>query len=180
MNLPYTTRLNRRAKHLRITIYPPDKIVVTLPRPTSDAVIEKFLYEKQAWIEKQIAYFKNRKVAAMPYDDKKSFRAYKDAALELVTKKVETFNKLYGFSVTGIKIRNTKTQWGSCSRQGVLSFNYRIVFLTERLRDYLIVHEICHLREFNHSPRFWALVELAIPDYKAIRKQLRQEGFTLH
>ncbi|NBS67881.1 M48 family peptidase [bacterium] len=66
-----------------------------------------------------------------------------------------------------------RTRWGSCSKRGNLNFNYRILFLPPHLADYLIVHELCHLKEFNHSPRFWALVAQGCPNYHACKKELR-------
>ena len=71
-----------------------------------------------------------------------------------------------------LAIRNTRSRWGSCSSKGGLNFNYRIIFLPPHLADYLIVHELCHLREMNHSGQFWSLVRQAIPDYIKCRAEL--------
>jgi predicted metal-dependent hydrolase len=100
----------------------------------------------------------------------------KPAAQALVRQKIAQFNAnaAYGFEFRAVTIRNQKTRWGSCSRRGNLSFNWRILLLDSRAQDYLIVHEICHLAEFNHSPRFWALVARTVPDYAAIRRAMKQ------
>jgi len=96
----------------------------------------------------------------------------------LVKDKIEVFNKIYGLiPLNRIAIRNTKSRWGSCSTKGNLNFNYRIVFLPPKLADYLIVHELCHLKEFNHSKRFWDLVARAVPDYKKLQKELKKIKF---
>ena len=97
----------------------------------------------------------------------------KPAAAALVQQKVAQLNAAYGFQFRAISIRNQKTRWGSCSRRGNLSFNWRILLLDEPAQEYLIVHELCHLAEFNHSPRFWALVARTVPDYRAIRRVMR-------
>jgi len=72
-----------------------------------------------------------------------------------------------------VSIRNQKTRWGSCSRQKNLSFSYRLFLLPPRFCDYVIVHELCHLKEMNHSPKFWALVARTFPDYKKLRREMK-------
>ena len=99
---------------------------------------------------------------------------HKHAALLLAQKKVAEWNAFYGFRVGKISVKNQKTRWGSCSRKGNLNFNYKILFLPEPLADYLVVHELCHLGEFNHSHKFWNLVAQTLPDYKARRVALKK------
>lgn len=91
----------------------------------------------------------------------------------IVVQKVGYFNQYYNFEYKRIFIKNQKTRWGSCSSKGNLNFNYRITILPPELQDYLIVHELCHLKEMNHGANFWKLVEEQIPNYKALNKQLR-------
>jgi predicted metal-dependent hydrolase len=93
--------------------------------------------------------------------------------------RVEELNKPYGFVYGKIAIRNQKTRWGSCSRRGNLNFNYRVGLLPQKLMDYVIVHELCHLGEFNHSYKFWDLVAKTVPEYKAIRQELKRIGLGL-
>ena len=99
---------------------------------------------------------------------------YKEFARRLVNERIEYFNSVYGFKVGRVAIRNQKTRWGSCSKRGNLNFNYKIVLLPSHLADYIIVHEICHLGEFNHSKRFWSLVAKTVPDYLKVRKELKK------
>ena len=95
-----------------------------------------------------------------------NYEQHKEAARALVHRKLEQFNRHYGFTYHRVAIRDQKSRWGSCSKKGNLNFNYRLLFLPEPLVDAVIVHELCHLREFNHGPRFWMLVAEMIPDHK--------------
>lgn len=99
------------------------------------------------------------------------------AARQLVESRLPELNKTYGFRYARVSIRSQRARWGSASSRGNLSFNYRIVYLPLELQDLIIAHELCHLREMNHSPAFWALVEKAVPDYKRLRRELRRYRF---
>jgi predicted metal-dependent hydrolase len=106
--------------------------------------------------------------------NRRQYLAVKEDARRLVRERIAHFNGGYGFAVGKVFIKNHKSRWGSCSQKGNLNFNYKIALLPPELADYIVVHELCHLREFNHSPRFWRLVEEAIPDHLARRKALRR------
>ncbi len=97
----------------------------------------------------------------------------KNQAYYIAKERLEYFNQFYNYKWNNIVIRNQKTRWGSCSRKGNLNFNYKIALITKEASDYIIVHELCHLGEFNHSKNFWDLVAKTIPDYKKIRSDLR-------
>ena len=105
---------------------------------------------------------------------KKQYTEHKSAALALVTARLAHFNQVYGLTWKSVSIRNQKTRWGSCSRRGALHFNYRLVLLPPHLADYVIVHELCHLKEFNHSKKFWQEVERTLPDWRAARRELKK------
>ncbi len=104
---------------------------------------------------------------------RKRYLEYKEKAIILAENRIEHYNKLYHFKVNRISIKNQKSRWGSCSKKGNLNFNYKIVLLPPELADYVIVHELCHLGEFNHSKKFWKLVSIAMPDYKEIKKKFK-------
>ncbi|QQR50316.1 M48 family metallopeptidase [Candidatus Nomurabacteria bacterium] len=95
-------------------------------------------------------------------------------------KKIGELNTHYGYKVGRVSIRNTKSRWGSCSKQGNLNFNYKILFLPPHIADYIIVHELCHIKEFNHSANFWNLVAELVPNHSAIRKELKQTAWKYH
>jgi predicted metal-dependent hydrolase len=103
----------------------------------------------------------------------RDFKANKKKAYALIMERILHFNQSGEYPVGKISIKNQKTRWGSCSGKRNLSFNYKLLFLPENLRDYIIIHELCHLKEMNHSKSFWNLVAEKVPDYKALRRQIR-------
>ena len=105
---------------------------------------------------------------------KKDYKKHKERALWLAENRIGYFNSFYNFEINRITIKKQKTRWGSCSKKRNLNFNYKIVFLPQRLADYLVVHELCHLGEMNHSRNFWKLVAKTIPDYSKLNKQLKR------
>lgn len=102
------------------------------------------------------------------------FETYKEFAREIITSRVEHFNAYYHFAFGRIAIKNQKRCWGSCSAKKNLNFNYKVIFLPETLMDYVIVHELCHLKELNHGQQFWDLVSEMVPDYKEKRAHLKR------
>ena len=98
----------------------------------------------------------------------------REQARILVENRLSFFNKFYKFEINRIAIKNTSTRWGSCSSKKNLNFNYKIIYLKPYLADYLIVHELCHLGQLNHSKKFWALVSQTIKDYGKISKELKK------
>jgi predicted metal-dependent hydrolase len=101
---------------------------------------------------------------------------YKEQTRLLVSERLIYWNNFYNFTYKKVFIKNQKTRWGSCSKQGNLNFSYKLVFLPKRLVDYIIVHELCHLGEFNHSVNFWKLVEKTIPNYIELKHELKVMG----
>ena len=170
----YSLRQSARARCLRVTIYPGGELAATLPRNFSLEQLENFLRQKADWILRKMNLARKRKPSiSLPKASRKEYLARKKEAFELVENKIDYFRGIYNLCPARISIRNQKSRWGSCSRKGNLNFNYRIFHLPEKYQDYVVVHELCHLKEFNHSKRFWDLVGEAVPDYKEIRKQIR-------
>ncbi len=105
--------------------------------------------------------------------NRKEYVRLKETARAVIHERLFYFNQVYGFKVGRVSIKNHKSRWGSCSGKGNLNFNYKIIKLPPRLADYIIVHELCHLGEFNHSLRFWALVGKTVPEHRTLRRVLR-------
>jgi predicted metal-dependent hydrolase len=150
---------------------------VTAPRLVPEFVVRRFVASREEWISRKVAEFKSRPVAPKRIQwgtgKRREYLAHKKAAYALAVEKVRHVAEKYGVQFGTITIRNQKTRWGSCTRKGNLSFSYRIVFLPEELQNYLVVHEVCHIREFNHSKAFWELVAQEVPKYTELRKRLK-------
>jgi predicted metal-dependent hydrolase len=95
------------------------------------------------------------------------------SAKKFLTFRVRELSGKYGFRVNRISVRGQKTRWGSCSSGGNLSFNFRLMRCRHEVIDYVIIHELCHLKEMNHSDKFWKLVQSLCPDFKKLRKELK-------
>ncbi|MDA1334651.1 MAG: SprT family zinc-dependent metalloprotease [bacterium] len=177
--ISYTLKRSRRSKYMRLAVGHDGVLTVTIPFGVDWSVIERLIESKRQWILSKIKFFKSIDKDVVRVFLKGDYVKHKEEALGLAKDRVAHFNAVYRHSFNKISIRNQKTRWGSCSKKGNLSFNYKILFLPQAERDYIIVHEICHLSEFNHSPEFWSLVEKTVPNYRDIKKTLRRQEFYL-
>ena len=107
-------------------------------------------------------------------------RWYKARALEVISERVKQYSQQYDFVPRQVKISSAKTRWGSCSSNGTLNFTWRLVMAPLEVIDYVVVHELAHLRVKNHSSKFWKVVESIYPEYKKQRKWLRENGEKLN
>ena len=172
--IEYTVRKSKRAKRLRLSVHRDGSVVVTAPIGTPNVFVYNFVAEKRHWIDKRLQFFREMKpIRVFSQED---YVNSKEKAKELAIERVEHFTKLYGCTYNTISVKNQKTRWGSCSKKGNLNFHYKIIFLPEEIREYVIIHEVCHLLELNHSKKFWKLVQNACPDYANIKKQLKKFG----
>ena len=105
---------------------------------------------------------------------------YKEQALEIISERVKQYSQQYNFTPKQVKISSAKTRWGSCSPNGTLNFTWRLVMAPLDVIDYVVVHELVHLRVKNHSSKFWKAVESIYPEYKKQRKWLRENGGKLN
>ena len=164
---------SRRAKRARLAVYCDASIVLTVPYYCSNKLVENFIQKNSKWLFAKINSFKKRKFSLIG-GGKNDYLENRARAFEIAKQRADYFNSFYNFQFNKISIRNQKTRWGSCSQKRNLNFNYRIIYLPQHIADYIIVHELCHLKEFNHSRKFWNLVSFKIPNYLEIRRELRQ------
>jgi len=172
--IDYVLRTNKRAKRMRLVIYKDGSLVVTKPYRLPNIFVNSFLRNKANWVLSKIEHFKRFKRIKIVKNDKVHYLKRKEEARRFIENEVREINQYYKFDYKRISIRNQATRWGSCSQNGNLSFNYRLLFLPQKIAEYVIVHEICHLKEMNHSAGFWKLVSQRVPDYKNIKSQLKK------
>jgi predicted metal-dependent hydrolase len=170
----YRERVSVRARGIRMTIEFGKGLTVIHPIWQSANEIADFLQQKSRWILKHLLALKKIEAKTILPHSRDTYHAGKAAAKILIENKVTFFNSLYRYPYRTIRIGNQTSLWGSCSRSNTLKFNFKLTYLPQPLIDYVVVHELCHVEEHNHSRAFWALVSRAIPDYKARRRQLSQ------
>ena len=174
------TVIRSNRKTVAIQVNSDLSVTVRAPRSASEKDIEEILKKKEAWISKHIEKIKETKerVEAEPTEKltREKVIALAEEALKVIPARVEYFARVIGVTYGKITIRNQKTRWGSCSSKGNLNFNCLLMLAPPEVLDYVVVHELCHRKQMNHSKAFWSEVEKVLPDYKEARKWLKEEG----
>lgn len=174
------TVIRSNRKTVAIQVNSDLSVTVRVPRSASEKDIEEILKKKEAWISKHIEKIKETKERFEAEPTEKLTRekviALAEEALKVIPERVEYFAKVIGVTYGKITIRNQKTRWGSCSSKGNLNFNCLLMLAPPEVLDYVVVHELCHRKQMNHSKAFWLEVEKVLPDYKEVRKWLKEEG----
>ena len=169
-------------KTIAVEVRQDGSVLVRAPRNCPQSRIDTFLKEKQAWVLAKVEEQKEKEADSMkiqPLSEAEQ-RLYRDKAREIFEQKVSYYAQMMGVSYGRIAIREQKTRWGSCSGEGNLNFNWRLIFAPAGVLDYVVVHELAHRKEMNHSPRFWRVVEDTMPEYRKYQKWLKENGRGLH
>ena len=166
-------------KTLAIQISPDGKIKVRAPKRCPDTAIDRFLLEKESWILKYVSKAKQNPLPEKPPLTANERNRYIKIARDIFTQKTAYFASIMHVSYGRISIREQKTRWGSCSSEGNLNYNWRLIFAPEEVLNYIVVHELAHRREMNHSAAFYKIVESILPEYKKAQKWLRDNGRSL-
>lgn len=177
-------RLTKRAGsvRLRISVSPRSGVAVSMPRHVSWSAGIRFLEAKRQWVEAalqrqaliQQKTIREGRTAAVPEDPAALERMREQARAALVPRLREAADR-FGFPFKGrVTIKNNVSNWGSCSSKGNINLNIRLILLPEHLQDYVILHELCHLRHQNHGPQFHALLDSLLEGREAdLRRELR-------
>ena len=159
------------------------QVIVRAPRQATLSEIESFVRKNEEWLRKHLEKARKEQEAAAssaePPLTMEEIRKLAEDALRVIPRRAAYFAPLVGVRYGRITIRNQRTRWGSCSGKGNLNFNCLLMLAPPEVLDYVVVHELCHRKEMNHSPRFWAEVERVIPEYKTYEKWLKTEGSRL-
>lgn len=155
-----------------------DKLIVRAPRGMKQYEINRFLSEKQSWIETHWAKLQEQKssLEQLPLFTMDEIRKLADQALISIPEKVKKYAPIVGVTYGRITIRNQRSRWGSCSSKGNLNFNCLLMLFPDEVIDYVVVHELCHRKHMNHSTEFYAEVERVFPEYRRCKKWLKENG----
>ena len=143
-------------------------MVLKCPFFTFNSTINKFIKKHEKWIEEKLK--KSKKVELSP----EKIKLYKKQAHDYIPDRVAYFAQKFGFIYNKIRITSASTRWGSCSSSKNLNFSFRLIRTPESVIDYVIIHELAHLKHMNHSKNFWKEVETMYPNYKESEKWLKQ------
>jgi predicted metal-dependent hydrolase len=181
-HVPIVFRRNPKARRYILRVKRPACLVATIPRGGSQREAWSFIERSKPWIQQQLAkpfpeqktdtWFRGQKIPIADFD---SNFVRQLAQSELVRRTLELAAQTNS-EISRITIRNQRTRWGSCSRRRAISLNWRLIQTPAFVVDYIILHELMHLRQMNHSKRFWDEVEKVCPTWREAEKWLRQHG----
>jgi predicted metal-dependent hydrolase len=169
--MEYELRVSARARYLRVEVPFGGPPLVVVPRRVGRTEVERFLADKRPWIEAQLARQQPR-LELPGLSEARARRHVRFHAGAIATLEAAAL----GVGFSRIRIAGQRTRWGSCSSRGTLSFNWRLALAPPEVLDYVVAHEVCHLREPNHSRRFWRLLEEVRPGYREQLAWLREHG----
>ena len=164
-------------KTLSLQITPAGELIVRCPNRMPKRQIDVFVTEKRNWIETHLTKIEARPQLS-PFTEEQ-LEVLADRARDAIALRVRYFAPQVGVTYGRITIRSQHTRWGSCSAKGNLNFNCLLMLTPPEVLDYVVIHELCHRKELNHSPRFWSEVEKVCPDYRIHRKWLKDNGGAL-
>ena len=165
----------RRARRYVLRVDIAGRVRVTIPRGGSRRDADAFASRNADWIRRQQAQYTRLAILTPSLNEDERRAMHARARRELPPRLFELAER-YGLTVARVSIRNQRLRWGSCGRTGHICLNWRLLLMPDWVRDYVLIHELMHLRRMDHSPRFWAHVAGACPEYQSARQWLRANG----
>ncbi len=172
---PEVIRSHRRSLVLIIT--PEARLVIRAPLKLPAEAINRFIQQKKRWIERQMARLSARPRPIVLMEEERE--GWIRIAREKIVERCRYFSELTGYRPVSVSISSARSRWGSCGAKGTINFSWRLAMAPPEVIDYVVVHELVHLIERNHSARFWRRVAEIIPDHKLHRRWLRENGHLL-
>lgn len=171
-------RSNRKTLSLQVNS---EGVIVRAPLTASDADINAFILNHKEWIDKNLEKLscRQKELAALDPITLQDINELADKAMEVIPERVRYYAQRIGVTYGSITIRNQRTRWGSCTSNGNLNFNCLLMLAPPQVLDSVVVHELCHRKEMNHSDRFYAEVYRVYPEYDKWNKWLKENGPTL-
>lgn len=162
-------------KTISLQVKPDGRVIVRAPQRLAKYRVVRFVKDHEDWILKQQKKVEDyRETRHVITDEERRDGVQK--ALKIFPERTAYFAARMGVNYGRITIREQKTRWGSCSSAGNLNFNWRLVLMPPEILDYVVVHELAHRKEMNHSSKFWAIVEQEMPDYQERKQRLKELG----
>ena len=174
LDIPVELQRGKR-KTLVLSITQEGHLLIKAPLQMPEKEIERFIGQRRYWIYKQTKRILQENASRVVRSEEE-VQELKEQAREVLTKRTDYYKEILKVDYQRIRIGDQKTRWGSCSSRGTISYNWHLVLMPERIMDYVVVHERCHLVEMNHSPAFWKKVSEILPDYEERRKWLKENG----
>lgn len=173
--------IRSRRRTISLEVHSDGQVIVRAPQGMPEIKIRTFAEQKRGWLQKKLEEISKRQESgkALPKFSEAKKNLYRRKASETLGKRAAYFAKVMGVRYHRITIREQKTRWGSCSSSRNLNFNWKLVLAPPEVLDYVVVHELCHLKEMNHSGAFWNEVEKVLPDYKVRQAWLKENGWML-
>ena len=172
-DISYTLVRSSR-KTMAIQILPTGEILVRCPRRLAKREVDAFVESRRSWIDGHLAKLASR--PALPTLTAEEIQHLADEARQVIPRRLAYFAARAGVTYGRITVRSQHTRWGSCSAKGNLNFNCLLMLCPPEVLDYVVVHELCHRKQLNHSAAFWAEVEQVMPDYRVCRSWLKEHG----
>ena len=170
--------IRSKRKTVALQIRPDGTLLVRAPRYMPAREIDRYIKENKNWIEKHLEQIKTSDPVKKQEGQlsQKDIEELKAKARPIICARVEYYAKMMGISYGRVAIRCQKTRWGSCSSKGNLNFNCLLTLMPPEILDYVVVHELAHRKELNHSAAFWSIVEDTLPDYRERKTWLAENG----
>jgi predicted metal-dependent hydrolase len=163
-----------RARRYVVRVRADGTVRVTIPRWGSKRDAQAFAEAQREWISRQLARMADERTAVKETLAPEAVRELRTRAERELPGRLTELAREHGLTITGVSVRNQKSRWGSCSPHGRICLNWRLVRMPDWIRDYVMIHELMHLKRLDHSPAFWRLVAAACPGYEDARRWLRE------